>query len=123
MHAPFSDTTYQALVDELELKLDQDERLVKEVHARFREESSEKQACEVDSTSMKKAIQERAALQHEMLQTRYKQHDTLQRSNATNTERLSQVRPLASWGVVLVGLTRRVLIVVAHLVSRGAKAT
>lgn len=98
----FRISPYQALVDELELKLDQDERLVKEVCARFREESSEKQACEMDSVSMKKAIQERAALQYEMLRTRYKQHGTLQRSNATSTERLSQVWPLASGEFVLV---------------------
>lgn len=84
-------TYKQALVDELELKLDQDERLVKEVCARFREESCERQACQTDFASLKKAIQERAALQHQMLSTRYKQHDTLQRSNANSTERLSQV--------------------------------
>lgn len=40
---------------------------------------------------MKKAIQERAALQEEMLLNRHKQHETLQRSNAASTERLSQV--------------------------------
>lgn len=78
-------------MDELELKLDQDERLVKEVYARFREECSEKQACQSDCVSIKKAIQERAALQQEMLVTRYKQHQTLQRGNATSSERLSQV--------------------------------
>lgn len=81
----------QALVDELELKLNQDERLVAEVYARFREECSEKQACQSDCVSMKKAIQERAALQQAMLLTRYKQHETLQRTNATSSERLSQV--------------------------------
>lgn len=81
----------QALVDELELKLDQDERLVKEVCARFREECCEKQACQTDFSSMKRAIQERAALQKEMINTRYKQHETLQKGNAINAERLSQV--------------------------------
>lgn len=81
----------QALVDELELKLDQDERLVKEVCAKRREEFCERQACQTDIASMKKAIQERAALQQQMLSTRYKQHEILQRSNAVSTERLSQV--------------------------------
>lgn len=76
----------------MELKLDQDERLVKEVYARFREESCEKQACQVDCTSLKKALEERVALQHTMLMTRYKQHETLQRSNADSTERLSKVQ-------------------------------
>lgn len=78
-------------MDELELKLDQDERLVKEVCARFREECCEKQACQTDYASLKKAIQERAALQQEMLSNRHRQHETLQRSNAVSTERLSQV--------------------------------
>lgn len=86
----------QALVDELELKLAQDERLVKEVRGRFREESCERQACQTDIASMTKAIQERAALQQEMLMTRYRQHDTLQKSNAINSERLSQVRLLVN---------------------------
>lgn len=80
----------QALVDELELKLDQDERLVKEVGERFREECCEKQACQMDFAAMKKAIQERATLQQEMLQNRHRQHETLQRSNAASTLRLSQ---------------------------------
>lgn len=83
-------------MDELELKLDQDERLVKEVGERFREECCEKQACQTDFAAMKKAIQERAALQQEMLQNRHRQHDTLQRSNAASTLRLSQVRTCAS---------------------------
>lgn len=78
-------------MDELELKLDQDERLVKEVGERFREECCEKQACQTDFAAMKKAIQERAALQQEMLQNRHRQHETLQRSNAASTLRLSQV--------------------------------
>lgn len=82
---------HQALVDELELKLDQDERLVKEVGERFREECCEKQACQTDFAAMKKAIHERAALQQEMLQNRHRQHETLQRSNAASTLRLSQV--------------------------------
>lgn len=81
----------QALVDELELKLDQDARLVKEVGERFREECCEKQACQTDYAAMKKAIQERAALQQEMLQNRHRQHETLQRSNAASTLRLTQV--------------------------------
>lgn len=78
-------------MDELELKLDQDERLVKEVCTRFREERCEKQACQSDFASMKKAIQERTALQQQMLSNRQKQHQTLQKSNAMTTERLSQV--------------------------------
>lgn len=81
----------QALVDELELKLDQDERLIKEVRARFREESCEKQAYQMDYTSLKRVIQERVTLQHKMLMTRYTQHETLHRSNADNTHRMSKV--------------------------------
>eukprot|EP00903_Cladosiphon_okamuranus_P017528 g16143.t1 len=81
----------KALVDELELKLDQDARLVKEVGERVREECCEKQACQTDFAAMKKAIQERAALQQEMLQNRHRQHETLQRSNAASTLRLSQL--------------------------------
>lgn len=82
-------------MDELELKLDQDARLVKEVYARFREESCEQQACLMDYTSLKKATQERLSLQHTMLMTRYKQHETLQRSNADSSERLSKVQSIA----------------------------
>lgn len=82
----------QALVDELELKLGQDQRLVKEVRTRFREDSCEKQACKIDYARMKKAIQERAVLYRTMLTTRYKQHETLQRSNTCSAERLLKVR-------------------------------
>ncbi|CAM9893847.1 unnamed protein product, partial [Hapterophycus canaliculatus] len=76
----------KALVDELELKLDQDARLVKEVCTRFREERCEKQACQSDFATMKRAIQERTALQQQMLVNRHKQHQTLQRSNVVTTE-------------------------------------
>lgn len=84
----------QALVDELELKLGQDKRLLKEVYSRFREESCERQACRIDSTCMKKAFRERAALQQTMLAIRYKQHDILQRNNVDTSERLSRVSTL-----------------------------
>lgn len=92
--ATYHDAHAKALVDELELKLEQDERLVKEVGERLREECCERQACQSDFASMKKAIQERAALHQKMLLNRQKQHETLQRSNAASTQRLSEVRVL-----------------------------
>ncbi|CAM9268591.1 unnamed protein product [Chrysoparadoxa australica] len=81
----------QALIDELEIKLAQDRRLVGEFRKRCHEEVYERMIYQVDYGHLRKVVQEAAALNHGLLMSGYKQHQVLQRSNTDDTARLNSL--------------------------------
>ncbi|CAM9350220.1 unnamed protein product, partial [Phaeothamnion confervicola] len=77
------------LVEELEIKLSQDRRLVTEIRRRLAEECYEKTAYRIDYAGMRAAVRQMAALQRSLVDARLRQHEALQRSNADDSERMA----------------------------------
>ncbi|KAG5176162.1 hypothetical protein JKP88DRAFT_336430 [Tribonema minus] len=79
----------RALIAELEIKLEQDARLIQEIRRRLQGERDERAVTVAASAELRRAMLAAAALQREMLESRYRQHIVLQTTNAAAATRLS----------------------------------